>query len=690
MNLQRLFSPRSITVIGVSEDPKKLGSLVYRNIIDAGFAGRVSIVHPSVSTLFGKHVYASVADSPKSDLAVIVTPAPTVNAILTECGKKGIPNAIVISAGFRESGPEGAAREKELQRIAKRYRMNIIGPNCLGVIHGERKLNASFAEPLRTSGDTVLVSQSGAMAVAITDWARSQGVHIRSLVSLGNKAVIAEHHLLEYLIHDPKTKRVLMYLESIADGKRLLAIARRITKKIPVVVLFAGGSALAKQASSSHTGAISTKRSIVIAALRSAGVVTVDSIEELFDAATAFSHATVPGGKRLAIVSNAGGPGIMALDALANTTLTPLAFSSDTVAKLRAVLPQAAAVGPLVDVLGDADAKRYNNALSAIAASKSADAIAVILTAQVGTDAAAVADVLISIARKFPHLTIVASFVGGAAVAKARKRLAEGNIAHFNVPEDAVHAVALLQQYNEAQGKGRGGTTLKPKPSAVPIRSVKGVLLPTASARVLQRYSFTSAPSVLCRTSTDIHTDIQKAAKRFGFPLVLKLMHPEVIHKARSHALWAGITNAKSLTAASRSALAALSRLPSNPSAGVLVQAHIIGMREWFLGGVNDATFGPVIICARGGTFVEEEGRVCTMLATKDAASIKNMLLASHLGPILTSAVGKGDLPHLIKAIQNLGQCLADHPEIQSIDINPFLTKGNEVKPLIIDARIVV
>ena len=445
--LDRLFNPRGIAVVGASRDPRKLGSVILRNLVHGGFGGGIYPVNPEPDQIGDLRAYASVNEiEAPVDLAVIVVPAAAVAGVIDDCARAGVGAAVVITAGFRERGEAGAAVERELLERARAGGVRLVGPNSVGVINTAARLNATFAAAQPSAFPVALVSQSGAVATAILDWARTTGIGFSKFVSLGNMADIDEVDLLRYLTHDSETDAVVLYLEGFSDGRAFLDAARALTRVKPVVAMKVGRSLRGARAALSHTGALGSSDAVVTGAFRQAGIVRADTMEELFDLTLAFSYAPPIPGPRLAVVTNAGGPGVMAVDAVERSGLAMAALSDTTRDALARCLPPAASVANPVDVLGDATPERYAQALELVAADSGVDAVVMMLTPQAITDAARIADSVVELA-KVSKKPLFAVFMGGEAVAAGRRILDGARVPLFPYPERAVRAAAALWSY---------------------------------------------------------------------------------------------------------------------------------------------------------------------------------------------------------------------------------------------------
>lgn len=650
------------------------------NLRDGGFRGHLLPVNPRLRRFQGARVFSSIEKIPgRVDLAVVVTPAPTVAAVVRDCGKAGVKNCVVVSAGFREMGKEGAAREQELQSIIRRYRMNLLGPNCLGFTHGDFRMNASFGQPLEKGGNIVLISQSGAMAVALTDWARQSEVTFRAIISLGNKAGVSEVETLRYFGDDPKTSAILFYLESAERGEEFLTVARRIFKRKPIVVLKAGESEIGKRAARSHTGALASSRDVFAAALKSAGVLQVHSIHDLSSAATLFSRTHPMRGNRVAMVTNAGGPAIMATDAIAETQLTLATFSEATTALLKKRLPEAASIANPVDCIGDANERRYEHALDAVAADPNVDAVLVLLTPQVVTRSNATAQVVLRCSRRHPEKPFIASFLGGHSVRQSRRMLSAAGIPHYAYPEDAVRALEMLWRYHAARN------ARLTKQRSVTIRNRirgAGLTMPPAAHTLLRPYGFRPVRERFVQTEADA----MAAGRALGYPLVLKAIRKQVVHKASAGAVAVNIQTPQEL----RRALHLLFRhfgRRFRANEGLLVQAMVRGRSEWFVGGKRDASFGPVVLLGLGGTGVEQTRNILTLVPPFSDADLRReiQMLAKR-----QTAHPSVDASALLRSVHAVETLLRENPLVAELDINPLLVGKPKQGAIVVDARIVV
>jgi acetate---CoA ligase (ADP-forming) len=447
--IDQLFRPRSIAIIGASANPRKLGYVLVDNLLRGRFGGALYPVNPSTERILGLAAYREVGRLPETpDLAVIAVPRHAVREVVRQCGEAGVRAAVVITAGFRETGEAGRAAEDEIVETAGRYGMRLVGPNSVGVINTVVGMNATFAETAPLQFEVGMLSQSGAVATAILDWARSVNVGFSKFVSLGNMADLNESDFIEYLGEDADTKVIVGYLEGFSEPRRFLKVARGVSARKPVVLMKVGTTASGARAATSHTGALASQEAVVAAAFRQAGIVRAPTMEVLFDYLRAFSYAPLPAGPRTAIITNAGGPAVMASDAVDRAGLTLAPLAEETRSRLSRELPSAASVSNPVDILGDATSELYQAALEIVAADPAVDALVVLVTPQRMTEPERTARAISFLAREAGK-PILAAFVGGGAVERAREMLNQAQVPVYHYPERAIGALAALVQYAE-------------------------------------------------------------------------------------------------------------------------------------------------------------------------------------------------------------------------------------------------
>ena len=694
--LDMFSNPRAVAVIGASRDPSKLGYAILSNIIQYGFSGDVYPINPKADEILGLACYPSVLDVEGSiDLAVVVVPHQFVATTLQECGQKSIKGAIIISAGFREAGLDGVRREKELSAIAKEHGIRLIGPNCLGVIDTHGPLNASFAAGMPPTGEIAFMSQSGALCTAILDWALAKNIGFSRFVSLGNKVDIDEVDLLEAWEQDPHTKVILLYTEGLTDGQRFIEVARRVTKNTPVVAIKSGTTSAGSRAVSSHTGSLAGSEQAYRAAFSQAGVMRAESIEEMFDFSLAFSYQPPLKGSRVAIVTNAGGPGIMATDALERAGLQMASLSSETIATLQAGLPAASNIYNPVDVLGDALADRYGLALEAIVKDNDVHGVMVILTPQVMTQIEETAEVVSQIAAQYDK-PVVGCFMGEAKVGIGIRVLNRYRVPNYSFPERAANALRAMADYNRWR---------ETPPMQMPvfevdkeqvrnlfdrIRDEGRLSIGDAEARqVMEAYGLPVPQSRLASTAEEA----VRFAEEIGFPVVLKIASPDILHKTDIGGIKLDVrTPADVRDAFDLLTYRAMRYMPDAELWGCQVQEMVGGGREIILGMNRDPQFGPLMMFGLGGIYVEALKDVTFRIAPFSRDEARAMLTEIRAVNLLRGV--RGEPPADLEAIENvllrLSQLVIDFPEIVEMDINPLIVFEKGRGAISVDMRLVL
>ncbi len=694
--LSKLFRPASIAVIGASRDPDKLGYAVLKNLKEGGFPGPLYPVNPKADQVMGLPALASVLDIPGPvDLAVIVIPYRFVPDVLEQCGQKGIPAAIVISAGFREAGREGLEREGELIRIARQYGIRLVGPNCLGVIDTDTPLNATFAAGMPPGGPIAFMSQSGALGTAVLDMALAGRIGFSRFVSLGNKADVNEVDLLEAWEDDPGSRVILIYVEGVPDGQRFIQVARRVTRKKPVVAVKSGVTRAGSRAVSSHTGSLAGSEAAYRAAFNQAGIVRAESMERLFDYASAFAYQPLPAGECMAIVTNAGGPGILATDALERSGLRLARLSSGTIESLTADLPSAASAANPVDVLGDALADRYEHALRLVLADPAVDGVIVIVTPQAMTQIVETAHVVGRISRETDK-PILGCFMGEARIRAGIEVLQEYGAPNYPFPERAAAALAAMVWYS----RERETPILEPARFEVDTAAVQKVLdrvrsegrvsIGDAEAReILQAYGFPIPPSRLAKTPEEA---IQMA-EEMGYPVVLKIASPDILHKTDVGGVKLNLRSAEDVRDAFDLMVYRAGRyVPGARIWGCLVQKMVPAGREILIGMNRDPQFGPLVAFGLGGIYVEALKDVSFRIAPFSREEAEEMIREIRSYPLLEGIRGEPPADHeaMVDGLLRIGQLVTDFPEIVELDINPLMVFEEGKGAVALDMRLVL
>lgn len=695
--LEAVFEPQSVAVIGASPDPSRLGHQVLRNIVHHGFKGQIYPIHPKASSVLHLPAYSSVLDVPDPiDLGVIVIPTEHVLAVADECGKKGIKGLIVITAGFKEVGGEGKKLERELLAIVRQYDMRMVGPNCLGVIDTVCNLNASFAALMPNAGEVAFMSQSGALCTAILDWSKTQGMGFSRFVSLGNKADVDEVTLLRAWDKDPHSKVILAYLEGINDGQGFITAARQVTRNTPVVAIKSGVTEAGTRAASSHTGSLTGSENAYEAAFAQSGIIRSRSMGELFDLAQLFSYQPLIQGNRVAIVTNAGGPGIIATDAVERSGILAVSrFTPETIEQLQRDLPPTANVFNPIDVIGDARSDRYRVAIKAALADPGVDTLAVLLTPQAGTDTEEIARVIGGLAAE-QDKPVVASFMGAYSLGPALEILNEYRIPNYTFPERAIQSLSSMARYYEARRQPEPVfatfevDTERVKALFAEIRATGRVELGEIEAReVMQAYGMRLPQSEIAHTPDEA----AKIAAQIGYPVVMKISSPDILHKSDIGGVKVGMSNATEVRDAFE--LIEYRARKYSPDAriwGILVQEMVRKGRELLVGVSRDPQFGPLVAVGLGGIYVEVMRDVALRLAPISKQEVSDQIRSIRAFPLLRGVRGEptADIASIEETVLRVSQLVTDFPEIVEMDINPLVVHNEDEGCVVVDARIIL
>ena len=694
-SLDTLFSPKSIAVIGASNREGSVGRAAFTNILLNEYTGTVYPVNPKEHSISGVRAYPSVLDLPEPvDLAVVIVPASIVPTVVEESGKKGTRGLVIISAGFKEVGADGAELERQVSAIAQKYSMRMIGPNCLGVINADPsvRLNASFASGMPIEGSIAFASQSGALGEAVLDYASGENIGFSKFISMGNKADVNENDILDYLRTDPMTKVILLYLEDIIDGRKFVDTVSRVTQEKPIIAVKAGVSPEGAKAASSHTGALAGSDEAYNAILKQSGVIRVESIIDLFDYARAFAKQPLPRGNRVAIITNGGGPGIMATDASVRYGLQIAQFSDETKNKLRAGLPREASVNNPIDLIGDAQADRYQLALGSLS-DDNVDCGLVLLTPQAMVDLKKVAETIASVGPKSGK-TILASLLGLGDVTPAVGLLESKGVPNYSFPESAVRALAAMSEYKAWIGRPR----TQVKHFDVDLARAKKIVA-SAKHAGLTNLSQTDAINLLGAyglptVRTELANTREQAvavARRIGLPVAMKIVSPDVVHKIDIGAVKLDLNNDQEVGVAFDEILNNVrAKVPGARIEGVLLQNYMTGGTETIIGIHRDPKFGPLLMFGLGGIYVEAYRDVSFRLAPIRELSATNMIQQIRGGKILAGFRGEPprDVGAIAECIERLSQLAIDLEEVQELDVNPLLAFEKGCKA--VDARVII
>lgn len=700
--LDALFLPKSVAVIGAKDEAGSVGSTIVNNLKNDKFKGKIYPINPKRKEVWGLPCYPSIADVPEQvDLAVIVTPAATVPKLVAECTAAHVKSCIIISAGFKELGPSGIKLEEEILFHARKGKMPIIGPNCLGVMNPIHGLNATFARGMALPGNLAFISQSGAMCTAVLDWSYKEKIGFSSFVSIGSMADINWGTLIDYLGNDPHTRSLLLYMETIGDARSFLTAAREVALEKPIIVIKAGRSQAAAQAAASHTGSLAGSDEVFDAALERVGVLRVNSISELFSMASVLSRQPRPRGPKLTIVTNAGGPAVLATDAtvLNHAELTVLPES--TIDQLNKFLPAAWSHSNPVDILGDASAETYAKTLDVLAKDDKTDGLLVILSPQDMTDPTKTAEALKSYGQ-IPGKPLLASWMGGDAVSEGAKILNEARIPVFEYPDDAAKTFAMMWRYSQniqslyetaaARVEDFGQEELHAKEVKALLRSVqeKGrtLLTEAESKQLLSCYGIPVVETHIAKTPQEA----ADRAKKMGFPLVLKLSSETITHKTDVGGVKLNIKTVDEVLAAFHEIKDNVTRLAgAEHFDGVTVQ-HMIPQNgyEIILGSSTDPQFGPVLLFGSGGQLVEVYKDSALAIPPLNNSLARRFMEKTKIYEALKGVRGRKpvDMVALEELLVNFSRMVVENRRIKECDINPLMASGDNI--IALDARIVL
>ena len=709
--LEAVFRPRSIAVIGASRERGTVGAEIFHNLLEHGFQGVVHPVNPKATAVQSVLAYPTIEDVPGPvDLAIVVVPAARVNDVIEACGRKGVSAVVVISAGFKEVGPEGAARERDLVERARRFEMRVIGPNCLGVLNTEAgvRMDATFAPIYPPSGPIAFSSQSGALGLAILELATQLGIGISQFVSVGNKADVSGNDLIEFWERDPGTRLILLYLESFGNPRRFLEIARRVGRVKPIVAVKSGRTRAGMRAASSHTGSLAGADTAVSALCAQAGVIRTDTMEEMFDVAMLMANQPVPRGPRVGIVTNAGGPGIMASDACETNQLEVVTLADATVAALRAFLPAEARTRNPVDKIASATPESFEKAVRLVADDPGVDALLVLYVPPIVTQPLEIAQAIVrgneaakadARAAGAEPKPVLSCFLGSHGVPAGLRSLQEGHIPSYGFPESAAIALARAVQYGRWRATPEGTARRFDDVDRDRARSALGVargrageirwLAPDAVRALLSAYGI-DMPEVVVAADPERAV---AAAGRVGYPVALKLVSAAVTHKSDVGGVVLDVRDADEV----RQGFADIARgiraaRPDAAMAGVAVQPMVRDGVETIVGMTRDPSFGPLLMFGLGGVQVELLQDVVFRVhpvSDRDAAEMVRGIRGARLLEGYRGAP-PADVERLMEVLQRVSQLAGDLPEVVEMDLNPLRVRERGRGCVVLDARIAV
>ena len=665
-------------------------------MLECGFEGKIYPINPNAEEILGLRCYPSVLHIPDEvDLAVVAIPAALVLQVAEECGKKGVKALVVVSAGFKETGREGAKLERRLIDIGVKYGMRIQGPNCLGVIDTSTPLNLTFAAAMPRRGRIGFISQSGALGTAVLDWVIEEGIGFSSFISLGNKADLDEVDFMEAMGGDENIGVVLLYLESIEDGRRFIEVAQKVGEKKPVIVLKGGTSTAGARAAGSHTGALVGSFVAYQTAFNKSGVIMAESVEELFNYAIAFTEQPLPRGEGVAIVTNAGGPGILATDLCEKLGVKLAHLTRRTLKNLREKLPPAASTGNPIDILGDAKADRYRFAVEKVMGDDNANALVILLTPQAMTETLATAEGIVEVQRKLGEKPILTVFMGGGTVEEASEYLKDNKIPCFDFPEKAIKTLAALLEYarflKEPEHPPARFEDVDPgKVEEVFVsarRDKRVVLLPHEAAEVVEAYGIRAPKSKVARTAEEA----VRYAEEFGYPIVLKIVSPDILHKTDIGGVALNLRSAEEVRSAFEGIMMRVSRLMGRVrNYGVMVYRMVPAGKEMIIGMSRDVQFGPLVVFGLGGIYVNFLKDVAFGLAPLSEKEARSMIEETKAYTLLKGIRGEtpSDIAALRETILRVGQLVWDFPQIVEMDINPVIVYEEGEGCIALDVKI--
>ncbi|MFC1608790.1 acetate--CoA ligase family protein [Patescibacteria group bacterium] len=687
--LNNLFNPKSVAVVGATEKEGKIGNVILKNLLELGFSGEIFPVNPKHDEILGKKCYSSLVDIDSDvDLAIIAIPAKFVNRTIEETGDK-VKNFVVISAGFSEIGEDGIAYEKELLKIADNKGLNILGPNCLGFINPKIKLNASFAGGLPVKGGVSLVSQSGALAVALMDVSEKENIEFSNVISVGNKMQLDESELIEYLGDDEDTKVIALYLEGIKNGEKFLEVAEKVSAKKPVIILKAGKSEKAQKAIASHTGALAGSDDIMTVAFDKAGVMRADNLEEFFDLIKIISNFEYSGGKNTAIITNAGGPGVLATDSFKDKVIDLLDVSETGKESMREFLPHESSVENPVDLLGDADETRYEKALEVLDG-EDVENIFCIMTAQDQTPVEKIAQVIVDFNKKSSKNAIPV-FVGGQKMEKALVILKENGIPNFEFPQKATNSLnkyCIWRNRKESEGAVVDihdfmDTDRKQKVSEIISHAKeekRGALLFGEAADVMNMYAVDAVNFINLKPEDELESPLS-----ISFPVAVKVDSDKVLHKTDKQGLILGVKDDEELKGA-------VEIIRGNFSGeNVIIQTMIDNESELILGMKNDSVFGPVIVYGLGGIYTEVFKMIDFIILPSSKDEIRESVKNSKIAFLFEETRGKkvGELEDIVSVLFNFSLFVQECKNVEEVDINPLLI-SKDGKLVAVDVKIIL
>ena len=710
-SLQPFFTPNGVAVIGASRDPSKLSYGVVRNLVDPerGYGGPIYPINPKADEILGLKCYPDIASVPDPvELAVLIIPAVAVIGAVEACGRRGVKAAIVISGGFREVGPDGVAREREMVEVAKRYNMRVMGPNGIGVIDTHTPLNTTFVKGMPPKGNIAFLSQSGALCGGIIDWTVGHGIGFSRFLSVGNEADVNETDLIPFLAAHDATKVITLYLEDVKGGPAFVRELRDAAARKPVIVLKSGRTGSGQAATASHTGALAGVHASFSAACRQAGALEVESVQALFDAALAFAYQPLPRGNRIAIVTNAGGPAALAADALETSGLFLARTAAETQAMLRTQVAPDAQLGGPIDLLGGADEKTYRLALDAALADPNCDGVLAVLVPQVLVNPVAVVEAFgaAAAAQADQPKPVVVCLMGDVSLEQASATAHQLQLPAYTFPEDAVRVFGALWQRKQSEERLAWGVDQLVPSEAERLIAARGrrkvqetlmlahaaghhALDAAACRELLEAYGIRTPQAFLTRDPSDA----VRFAEEIGYPVVLKIISSDILHKSDIGGVIVGVKDAAAVRSGFKTILTrAKTAHPAAQIRGIQVQEMIEGGQQVIVGIKRDPTYGPLVMFGLGGIYVEALADVSFRLAPLTRPDAEDMIDEVRSARLLQGLRGAppADRVALVDAIMGISRLAAEHEEILELDVNPLMVLPAGHGAVAVDARAIL
>jgi len=697
--LDPILKPRSIAVIGASRMSNTIGHQIFANLLQYGFTGAVYPVNPNASSIQSVRAYPNIGALPEPiDLAVIVVPKERVLEVARGCGQSGVKGLVVISAGFREIGGVGVDRERQLVDIVREYGMRMVGPNCMGVLNTDPSvsMNATFAPAMPPPGRAAFVSQSGALGLNVVDHAAEYGIGISQFVSIGNKPDVSGNDLLAAWEHDPTVGVILMYVESFGNPRRFLELASRITRLKPIIAVKSGRSKVGARAASSHTGALAASDAAVNALLTQAGVLRAESIEELFDMAMAFTDRPLPRSRRTAVVTNSGGPAILAADALETRGLELQELQQATVAQLKPLFPEEASIRNPLDMIASATPANYRTALEAVLRDPGVDSALAVFVPPLGVRQQDVAEAIVAAAATNVHKPVLAVLMGREGLPQGRTELHKAGIPAYVFPESAARGLAALCRQREWIGRPVEQAPVfevdRARAAGALANGRTGAARKLGEFEALELLAAYGVPVAAARVAND-PDEAARVAIQIGFPVVIKAIAPQLAHKTDVGAVRLDLNSPQQVAAAAREAISAVGRAIGDGKGApprILVQRMVSSGRETIVGVSRDPAFGPLVMFGLGGIYVEAVKDVVFRVAPIQPLDARDMIRSIRGVAVLDGVRGAPpvDFAALGDVLLRISQLAMDHPEIAELDVNPLLALPSGV--VAVDARVLV